>query len=156
MSGRSEGTPRVAWLLHSARKRLGLSLTESGRRAGLTGATWANYEPGPTGDRYRSRNGMKPHTIAKMARVVDLTPDDLRAAGRGDAAAAYLAMWPPERDRRDDPAELRELSDAWPKLDAAGRAQMLAQLRMSRDWAHERLRLQSTMPRQFDLFSEPA
>lgn len=146
-------TPKISWHLYAARKRLSLSCAEAGRRAGVTGATWANYEPGPTGTRFRQRNRLKPSTIAKLARIVGITPADLRAADAADAAIEYERMWPPGSEQ-SMPAELSELGDLWRKLDAYGQQQVQAQIRVAREWALERMKLQSTMPREYDLFSD--
>ena len=126
----------------------------AGGVAGVTGPTWANYEPGPQGQRFRRTNRLVPDTVARLARAVGVSVAELRGAGAHDAAEAYLRRYGDTNGSESAPRELREIGDAWERLDTAGQQQLLAQLRMTRDWVQERLRLQSAMPRQYDLLTD--
>lgn len=82
--------PAEGELIETARARRvppGTSVNQIAKRAGITGSRWRQIERG-----YSSRAGMyvaeksKPETLAAMAQVVRVTPEELRKAGREDAA----------------------------------------------------------------------
>lgn len=100
--------------LERARQRSGLSQNEAGRRAGISGTRWRQIVAG-----WQSSGGGQipvtapARTVAKMAWAVGLTPEELGAVGRADAAE-----------------ELRELLAEHPELGAlrAELAQLMAAL----------------------------
>lgn len=80
--------PPEGELIRSARKSAGLSIREAARRAGFSEGRWRQIESG-----YQSvQKGVfipspgPANTVARMARVVDLTPEALDEKGRADAA----------------------------------------------------------------------
>lgn len=144
--------PPESVLIYAARQRAGLSQLSAATRAGLSERTWAIYEAGGReGPRFRHPRRMLPTTLAKLARAVGVTPEQLRTAGRQDAAEAYEQIWP--IDKRDLPQVLRDIVDSWPRLDDAARSQLVVQLEPARDWVVARLDMARKMPRQYDLFS---
>jgi hypothetical protein len=113
--------PPEGKLIADALARAGLSIREASRRAGISYGRWRqiasgvqNVSPGSYG---RVRAPAK--TLAKMARVVGVTPDELHSTGREDAAAELQAFLdaPPrasiERPSFDDPAEDRLAAQMW-------------------------------------------
>ncbi|MDX3067285.1 helix-turn-helix transcriptional regulator [Streptomyces sp. ND04-05B] len=81
--------PPEAVLLKEALQRKRLSGREAARRAGVSDTWWRNVVRG-----YQTVSGTAvavkgpAETVARMAQVTDVTPDQLRAAGREDAAKA--------------------------------------------------------------------
>jgi transcriptional regulator with XRE-family HTH domain len=82
-------TPRPEGILiKNARERGRLSTREAARRAQVSETRWRQIEKGysiPAKGEYNSACGSA-RTLARMAQVVDVTPDDLEKAGRADAA----------------------------------------------------------------------
>jgi transcriptional regulator with XRE-family HTH domain len=154
------GAPREAIALRTARERLGISQTEAARRAGMTAHTWCNYEVGSrTVSGVRIPSIAPAATLARLARAVQMDPDDLRRAHRADAAEAYQRLWPSgAHDGR--PLILREAADVWDQLDGAGRTQLEQHLETLVEWARARMRREDVMrresggPRQFELFAD--
>lgn len=80
-------------LIERARKRFrpgrpkGIPVREAAAEAGLSPSRWGQIASG-----YQSNGGVRtpvtgqPHTVARMARAVDVTPEQLEEAGRPDAA----------------------------------------------------------------------
>jgi hypothetical protein len=90
-------------LLTAALRRAGLSAREAARRAGISEGRWRQITGGyqvVSPGVYAPVRGPAA-TLAKMAAVVGLSPAELRAAGRQDAAAA-LARQPQERAPADE------------------------------------------------------
>lgn len=88
--------PPEAALLKEALQRKRLSGREAARRAGVSDTWWRNIVRG-----YQTVSGTPvpvkgpAETVARMAQVIDLTPDQLRDAGREDAAEALERLAPP-------------------------------------------------------------
>ncbi len=86
MSDRPEPPP---WgnAITTARKRAGLSAREAARRAGISEGRWrqitGGYQVVSPGVYAQVRGPAA--TVAKMAAVVGVTPEELRTAGRADA-----------------------------------------------------------------------
>lgn len=80
-------------LFTDALERSGLSRNEAARRADISGTRWGQIVAG-----YELRAGHEipspgpPATVARMARAVDISPAQLRKAGRADAAAHLERM----------------------------------------------------------------
>lgn len=74
--------PPEAALIASRRERLGMPKREAARRAGVSEGTWRRIESG------RADIARPPGTLAAMAAVLGITPHELAAAGRRDAAGA--------------------------------------------------------------------
>ncbi|GAA0632543.1 hypothetical protein GCM10010174_62020 [Kutzneria viridogrisea] len=81
-------------LLAAARDAQGLSWHAAADLAGINSGTWQANETGywtVEGRRVEAKGG-RPATIARMALVVGVSPDQLREAGRPDAATALEQM----------------------------------------------------------------
>ncbi|MGW5259609.1 helix-turn-helix transcriptional regulator [Microbispora sp. NPDC004025] len=78
-------------LLHGARQRRGLSETEAATLAGLTEEQWDEFVAGPatTDD---ARKADTASWLARAARVLHITPDQLSMVGRTDAAEELARM----------------------------------------------------------------
>lgn len=80
-------------LIEKALRMKGLSARQAATDAGMSDARWRQIVSG-----YQSISGQlvpvvgPDETIARMARVVDVTPDQLREAGRPDAADLLLTL----------------------------------------------------------------
>lgn len=88
--------PREAALIEAARKRERLTIRKAAAQAGMGEARWRQITSG-----YVSMGGgtYKPvaapaDTLARMAQTVRVTPDQLRAVGRADAAQALEEITP--------------------------------------------------------------
>lgn len=82
--------PAEGELIETARARRvppGTSISSIAKRAGITGGRWRQIEKG-----YSSRAGnyvkerARPETLASMAQIVGVTPNELRKVDREDAA----------------------------------------------------------------------
>lgn len=89
MEQRPESPPEGK-LIAAAADRMNLSIREAARRAGISYGRWRqivtgyqNVSPGSYAEVVAP-----PRTLAKMAAVVGVTPDEMEAAGRPDAANA--------------------------------------------------------------------
>jgi transcriptional regulator with XRE-family HTH domain len=101
------GRPPEARLIRERRLRLDLSIREAARRAGFSEGSWRRTE----GTRDLTRT---PDTVARMAQVIGLSPAELEAAGRPDAAAVLTRLPPlamPDADAPVTRQELRALLD---------------------------------------------
>ena len=78
-------------LIEAARSRAGLSQNAAAERAGITGTHWRTIVRG--GVAMTSPRGLA--TLARMAQVVGVTPDELEQAGRADAADALRSTMRP-------------------------------------------------------------
>lgn len=94
--------PAEGKLIADALARSGMSIRQAAKRAGISYGRWRqitsgyqNVSPGS----YAAVHA-PPLTVAKMASVVGITPDDLHTAGREDAADALR-----ELIRHGQPAE---------------------------------------------------
>jgi transcriptional regulator with XRE-family HTH domain len=96
----SEGThrpepPREALLLDAARRRASLSIREAAKRAGMSDARWRQIATG-----YQRVGGQEipvrapADTLARMAQVLGLTPEELERVGRDDAAEVLAEISP--------------------------------------------------------------
>lgn len=115
--------PPEAQLIHRLREEMvpTLSKREAARRAGFSVATWDQIEHG-----YRKVTSAltipiagTAEKVARMGHVVGATPDQLRQAGRGDAAAI-----------------LQKLIDAGPDP----KSQLAETIRHSRDFSERQKR----------------
>ncbi|MER6630116.1 helix-turn-helix transcriptional regulator [Streptomyces sp. NPDC000987] len=88
--------PPEAVLLKEALQRKRLSGREAARRAGVSDTWWRNITRG-----YQTVSGTAvavrgpADTVARMAQVIDVTADQLRNAGREDAAEALERLAAP-------------------------------------------------------------
>jgi transcriptional regulator with XRE-family HTH domain len=88
MSTKPEPQPEGK-LITDARKRARLSGREAAKRAGISEGRWRQIVNGymvVTKGVYSPVVGAPADTIARMAQSVDVTPEQLEAAGRADAA----------------------------------------------------------------------
>ncbi|MEV5048193.1 helix-turn-helix transcriptional regulator [Streptomyces griseoincarnatus] len=88
--------PREAPLIDAARRRSRLTVREVARRARISEAHWRQIISGYEslgGGQYREVHA-KPETLARIALVIDLTPDQLRKVGREDAAETLEEITP--------------------------------------------------------------
>ena len=85
--------PPEGLLLEQARGRMDISQNEAGRRAGISGTRWRQVVNEKAAEMTSSR-GVK--TLARMAIVVEVTPDQFAEVGRDDVAEAL-------RGRKDEP-----------------------------------------------------
>lgn len=104
----SHAPPPEGEALEAARKRLGISQNEAARRAGLSGTRWRQIASG-----IQSTGGVavpvraNADTLVRMARAVGLTPEELEAADRADAAT--LLRGSPAEEARRLSAEIERL-----------------------------------------------
>jgi len=94
-------------LIRRAMQRKGVNAPDVAPLAGISTGRWRHIVNGaqPLGRGQYHRVVAPADTLAKMAMAVDLTPEQLQQAGRGDAAAVLrelLAVEAP-RDRFTDP-----------------------------------------------------
>jgi transcriptional regulator with XRE-family HTH domain len=75
--------PPEASLIGVAREAARLTIPEAARRARISKARWSQVESGRDGDKIARA---KPGTLARMAHVTGITPEDLRTVERADAA----------------------------------------------------------------------
>jgi hypothetical protein len=102
MTQRPEPPPWGA-LITAALATEGISAREAARRAGLSEGRWRQITGGyqvVSPGVYAEVRGPAA-TLARMAAVVGVTPAQLRAAGRDDAAVALAS----QRDRKPEPAD---------------------------------------------------
>jgi transcriptional regulator with XRE-family HTH domain len=103
--------PPESVLIRDARKRARLSGREAARRAELSEGRWRQIENGyqsVTRGVFAESPGPA-ETVARMAQVVDLTPEMLEEAGRADAAEELrrLNVARQSDDRRADDLDRR-------------------------------------------------
>ncbi|WP_406321738.1 helix-turn-helix domain-containing protein [Streptomyces sp. NBC_00519] len=88
--------PPEAVLIREALKQVRLSGREAARRSGVSNTRWRQIISG-----YQTVSGSHvpvvapAETIARMAQATQVTPDELRQAGRADAAAELERLAPP-------------------------------------------------------------
>ena len=150
MESRPEQPPEGR-LIHDAANRLDLSIREAAKRAGISYGRWRqivvgyqNISPGVYGAVHAPAK-----TVAKMAKVVGVTPAQLTEAGRDDAAEALTGLQQPE------PATPEQTPET-PGDDVTGA--VVAALfgpKERRVWAHVRRHLEAT-PAGRALFADPA
>ena len=129
------GPPPEGILIEAARKRIGLSIRESARRAGISEGWWRQVARG-----YQTLSGgawgpvqAPPETVAKMARVVQLSAAQVENEGRRPDAAEFML-----REVPPPPREVPGPLDALPDDEAAAAAPVLAAVR-------ERVRMAAEM-----------
>jgi len=142
MDMRPEAPPEGKLIAEAAARR-GLSLRKAAKQAGISYGRWRqiatgyqNVSPGEFAI-VRAPGG----TLAKMARVVGVTPEQLAAAGRQDAAeamqdagqesASHLTLVPVD----DVAAERRRLADQWAAMVTAPVGPELREVRAAIDAA---------------------
>jgi transcriptional regulator with XRE-family HTH domain len=121
MTGRPEPPPWGA-LITAALARNGLSAREAARRAGLSEGRWRQITGGyqvVSPGVYAEVRGPAA-TLARMAAVADVTPAQLRAAGRDDAASLLASRQDPE------PGAGAEMLERVRAMDADQARQLLA------------------------------
>ena len=147
--------PPEGRLIHDAANRLDLSIREAAKRAGISYGRWRqivmgyqNISPGVYGAVHAPAK-----TVAKMAKVVGVTPAELTKAGREDAAAILAERLRPE----PAPESSRETAAEDPDADAMESAVIVAATpRKEREiWAEIRHALQNT-PAGAELLADPA
>jgi len=106
--------PPEGKLIKEALRVSGITQREAARRAGISDTRWRQIVAG-----YQAIGGRKvefrspDETLARMARVVDVSPEQLEAAGREGAAVALRAIHARQKD-----ANARSLpSDAQARVD---------------------------------------
>lgn len=102
--------PPEAVLIRRAREALGLSPEKAAPRTDLIGASqWRNIE----GGKARAKDAV----LARMARVVDVSPEELTEVDRGEAGEILRRIWSNERpvdEAPEDPYErLDRLYEEW-------------------------------------------
>ena len=88
--------PREAPLIDAARKRARITVREAARQSRVSEAHWRQIISGYEslgGGQYREVHA-KPETLARIAQVVGITPDQLVKVGREDAAQALEEITP--------------------------------------------------------------
>ncbi len=125
--------PPEGRLIHDAADRLDLSIREAAKRAGISYGRWRqittgyqNVSPGSYAAVHAPAK-----TLAKMARVVGVTPAQLTEAGRDDAAAVLAELL------RAEPAAPAPEPPAEPGADAEVNAQVLSLLFRRKRRDHE-------------------
>ena len=105
--------PPEGRLIHDAADRLDLSIREAAKRAGISYGRWRqivmgyqNVSPGSYATVHAPAK-----TLAKMARVVGITPAQLTEAGRDDAAVILADLLRPEPAAPESPRELASPAD---------------------------------------------
>lgn len=75
-------------LIERARNRALLSIREAAKKAGVSEGRWRQVEKGyqAIGNGLHRASRARTRTLVQMAQVVRVTSDELRAAGRSDAA----------------------------------------------------------------------
>jgi Helix-turn-helix domain len=94
--------PPEGILIESARRRAGLSVREAARRAGISEGWWRQIVKGYQSLSGGNRGEVKgpPDTVAGMARVVGVTPEQMETEGqRPDAAREMRKDLPPAAPR---------------------------------------------------------
>lgn len=88
--------PREAALIEAARKRARLTIREAARRAGISDARWRQITSGyeSVGKGQYKEVEAPADTLARMAQVLDVTPDQLVKVGREDAAKSLEEITP--------------------------------------------------------------
>src|SRR5579864_1523134 len=123
--------PPEGKLIADAASHLDLSIREAARRAGISYGRWRqitagyqNVSPGVYAPVHAPAR-----TVAKMAAVVGISPEQMETAGQRPDAAEVMRD---EQERQPHPAAaefpVRELDDADPPLTPVLRAQALAHL----------------------------
>lgn len=92
-------------LIEAARERAGLSQNAAAAEAGITGTHWRTIVRG--GVAMTSPRGV--NTLARMAAVVGVAPDELRDAGRPDIAERLQLTLPPDEGPLSD-AEIDQMA----------------------------------------------
>jgi hypothetical protein len=123
--------------LEEARASLGLSQNAAAKKAGISGTRWRQIVSGqqPAGGGPIPVHGSA-STVARMAAAVELPPERLEAAGRGDAAVELrklLAVRPALRELEE---EVKRLLNALPEK----RRERLVRLFQEEEAELERLR----------------
>lgn len=92
-----------------------LSMRDAGLLAGISATRWRQLETGIIRVKGTDHPEKAPaETLARMAQAVGATPDELRTAGRDDAAAILT------RIQADDPGAIDVRREAIRMVDAAG------------------------------------
>lgn len=101
--------PPEAQLIRELREGLipSLSMRQAARRAGMSASLWTQYEQGYRKITPAITIAMRatPEKLARMAQVVGATPEQLRAAGRGDAAVMLQKLLDAGPDPKEQMAE---------------------------------------------------
>ena len=106
--------PALGRLIEEARDRLKISQNEVASRVEMTGTRWRQIVKGDA-DLMHSIRGLR--TLAKMAEVVGLSPQQVGEVGRADVAAEMRPSGHAEETHEDDekrrtlPAVLREAAE---------------------------------------------
>ncbi len=99
-------TPPEGELIKAALEKVAISQREAARQADISEARWRQIVSG-----YQSVGGSKAsfrspdRTLARMAHVVHVTPEDLESAGRPEAAQELRAIEEAEREAEKAAAE---------------------------------------------------
>lgn len=138
MSQRPE-QPREGALIKASLKRTGKSARKAAREAGMSEGRWRQIVDGyqiVSAGVYAPVRGPA-ETVARMASVAGVLPDDLEAAGRGDAAAELRASDEKRAAKADLstlPADLNDITNPTP-----AEAAMLAVMAAMRQEFHNEI-----------------
>lgn len=105
--------PPEGRIIEDAREKRRLSQNKAAERAGMSGTRWRQIVTGVAsgGKGIQIPVHGRAVTVARMAQVVGVTPEQLADVGRGDAAEELRELAPPE-DRKRSPVEMqRELKE---------------------------------------------
>lgn len=123
------GRPPEARLIAAALKRSGLSGRKAAERAGISEGRWRQIVNG-----YQTPSAKiqipviaPPDTLARMAQVVKVTPEQLEEAGRRDAAEVLRELGEYKEPTESDPT-ISEIAERISVLEQQV-AKLLAQLR---------------------------
>lgn len=105
--------PPEGRIIEDARERRRLSQNKAADRAGLSGTRWRQIVTGVAsgGKGIQIPVHGRAETLARMAQVVGVTPEQLADAGREDAAEELRELAPPEGRKRSPVEMQRELRD---------------------------------------------
>jgi hypothetical protein len=97
MDANSPQPPPEALLLQAALRRMGLSARQAAKRVPISDTRWRHIVSGyqPAGPGHKVPVIATPDTLARMAKVVGVTPQQLTEAGREDAAAVLTELTGP-------------------------------------------------------------
>lgn len=120
-----EDQPLEGRLIEEARERRNLSQNKAAKMAGMSGTRWRQIVYGEASGGPGIKNPVtgNAETIARMARVVEISPEDLIAADRQDAADELVTILRkelgqpetgPQHPNATDPHR-RRLLELWPQ-----------------------------------------
>jgi transcriptional regulator with XRE-family HTH domain len=114
--------PPEGRIIEEAREKRRLSQNKAAERAGLSGTRWRQIVTGTAsgGKGIQIPVRGRAETVARMAQVVGVMPEQLAQADREDAAEELRGLAPPESPKRPPVEGLRELRDRFDRILADG------------------------------------